>query len=74
MEQHKFKFHFIPFITAFFLGLGYVYISNGVKEKVVKKPTPFNQDTVYHNQDGTCFKVHVDKTECNGDEKEFEII
>ena len=53
--QHRFKFHFIPFITAF-LGLGYVYISNGVKEKVVKKPTPFNQQTVYHNDDNTCFK------------------
>lgn len=74
MQQHRFKFHFIPFITAFFLGLGYVYISNGVKEKVVKKPTPFNQQTVYHNDDNTCFKVEVTETNCKGDEKEFEII
>lgn len=74
MEKHQFKFHIIPFISAFILGLGYVYISYGIKNKVVKKPTPYNQETVYKNEDGTCFKVKVDKIECKGIEKEFELV
>lgn len=73
-NKFEFQFHVLPFIGAFFVGLGYVYYTVNKKEKVVKKPTPFNNNDIYKDSENNCYKINISKTDCKGDEKEFELV
>lgn len=69
--KHNFKFHFVPFIISFIVGVIYVFISTTGNENIIKVPTPFSND-LYTDYDGECYTVKVEETECIGDEKKFD--
>ena len=54
MSKKVFKFNFIAFFIAFFLGLTYVYLSVPKQRVIIKYPTPYNANKlIYKNENYT---------------------
>jgi len=65
MEKKIFKFNFIAFFIAFFIGLSYVYLSAPKQRIIIKYPTPYNANKIiYKNENDICYKYLVDEVKC----------
>jgi len=66
LKQKHFVFNFITFLTAFAIGIFYVYISSPEKKILIKYPTPYNvNNTVYQSDDKVCYKYKVNEVKCD---------
>lgn len=67
------KFNSIYFIISFCVGLFFVYILTPYPEIIYTFPTPDNQDTIYNNKNGTCYKYKASEVECDKNSKNTPI-
>lgn len=66
MTKKVFKFNFIAFFIAFFLGLIYVYLSAPKQRVIIKYPTPYNANKlIYKNENEFCYKYIAEEVKCS---------
>ena len=66
MITKVFKFNFMAFFIAFFIGISYVYLSSPKQKIIIKYPNPFNANkTIYKNENDTCYIYEVEENKCN---------
>jgi hypothetical protein len=66
MITKVFRFNFIAFFIAFFIGILYVYLTTPKQKIIIKYPNPFNANkTIYKNENDICYKYDVKETKCN---------
>jgi hypothetical protein len=65
MENKTFKFNIVAFISAFAIGILFVYLSSPKQKIIIKYPTPYNSNKiVYKNENDMCYKYDVEEIKC----------
>jgi hypothetical protein len=75
MIKKVFRFNFIAFFIAFFIGISYVYLSAPKQKIIIKYPTPYNSNKIiYKNESDLCYTYEVEDIKCNNKAIEQPII
>jgi len=52
------------FLLAFCIGIFIVYLSEPPKKIIVRHPRPDQEETVYHDDEGSCYKYKAMEVSC----------
>ena len=75
MMTKKFSINFLAFLTAFSIGLFYVFLDTPRPRMIIKYPTPYNaENIVYKGLTGDCYKFKMKEVECTENSIEQPII